>query len=228
MPDRVVLQGDVVRLDPLDIADVEALVDAASEDRSAYGFTLVPGEVTSMHDYVTGALDDEASGWSLPFVVRWSADGRVAGSSRFLDLAYWASPTWPPGRSVVADGPGPPSVAEIGSTWLAASAQRTAVNTEAKLLMLGHAFGNWGVERVSFKTDARNLRSRQGIERLGATFEGVRRAHVPATDGSIRDSAYYSILRAEWPATRRVLQDRLQARRDADPVSWSAPRSSDR
>jgi N-acetyltransferase len=213
VPERVVLQGDQVRLDPLELSDVEALVAAASENRSTYGFTLVPPDAASMQGYVSSALADEESGWALPFVVRWSASGRVVGSTRFLDLDYWTTPpSWPPGRAAVANGE-PPSVAEIGSTWLAASAQHTAANTEAKLLLLRHAFDEWQVERVSFKTDARNTRSRQGIERLGATFEGVRRAHVPATDGSIRDSAYYSILRAEWPATQQRLVERLESHR---------------
>nr|WP_157467028.1 GNAT family protein [Frankia sp. QA3] len=102
-----------------------------------------------------------------------------------------------------------PSVAEIGGTWLAASAQRTAVNTEAKLLLLGHAFDAWATLRVCLKTDARNARSRAAIERLGARFEGVRRAHVLAFDGTARDSAYYSIVRAEWPGVRAGLIARL-------------------
>nr|WP_261567718.1 GNAT family protein [Frankia gtarii] len=112
--------------------------------------------------------------------------------------------------TVSADPAGtPPSVAEIGGTWLAASAQRTAVNTEAKLLLLGHAFDTWAALRVCLKTDARNARSRAAIERLGARFEGVRRAHMLAFDGTARDSAYYSILRAEWPGVRAGLIARL-------------------
>jgi RimJ/RimL family protein N-acetyltransferase len=99
---------------------------------------------------------------------------------------------------------------EIGSTWLAASAQRTGVNTEMKLLMLAHAFDVLGVRRVTLKTDARNRRSRDNIERVGATFEGVLRAHMPAMDGGIRDSAWYSILDSEWPAVRGRLTARLR------------------
>ncbi|MET0275509.1 MAG: GNAT family protein, partial [Acidimicrobiia bacterium] len=102
--------------------------------------------------------------------------------------------------------------AEIGSTWLAASAQATPVNTEAKLLLLRHAFDTWRVERVTFKTDARNERSRRAIERIGATFEGVRRAHTIASDGTIRDSAYFSIVRSEWPAIEHELERRLPTR----------------
>ena len=98
---------------------------------------------------------------------------------------------------------------DIGATWLAASAQRTRCNTEAKLLMLTHAFEVWRVHRVALKTDERNTASRRAIERLGARFEGVRRADMPGQDGSVRHSAYYSIVQAEWPAVRRTLESAL-------------------
>jgi RimJ/RimL family protein N-acetyltransferase len=208
VPERIALHGRVVRLDPLDVSHVDGLLRAAGEDRSSYGYTLVPATAAEMHDYVLSALEDERTGWALPFAVRLGESERIVGSTRFLDLAYWTDPmSWPPGRPSPG-GQGIPSVAEIGSSWLARSVQRTSVNTESKQLMLSHAFETWGVERVTFKTDARNERSRRAIERIGATFEGIRRAHVPATDGSIRDTAYYSILRVEWPA----IQDGLVAR----------------
>ena len=98
---------------------------------------------------------------------------------------------------------------EIGWTWLGAAAQRTAVNTEAKLLMLTHAFEEWRVHRVSFMTDSRNERSRNAILRLGARFDGILRAQRPASDGGIRDTAAFSILESEWPMIRRQLQSRL-------------------
>ena len=101
---------------------------------------------------------------------------------------------------------------DIGATWLAASAQRTRCNTEAKLLMLTHAFDVWRVHRVALKTDERNAASRRAIERLGARFEGVRRADMPGQDGSVRHSAYYSIVQAEWPAVRKTLEDALAVR----------------
>jgi RimJ/RimL family protein N-acetyltransferase len=104
---------------------------------------------------------------------------------------------------------GTPRTAEIGATWLAASVQRSAVNTEAKLLMLRYAFDRWDVECITFKTDRRNARSRAAIERLGAQLEGIRRAHVPASDGSVCDSAYCSIIRSEWPEVRAGLEARL-------------------
>ena len=97
---------------------------------------------------------------------------------------------------------------EIGSTWLAKPAQRTAVNTHAKLLMLTHAFEVWEVRRVMLKTDARNVRSRNAIERLGAKFDGVLRAHMPAFDGGVRDTAFYSIVATEWPTVKAALAKR--------------------
>ena len=106
-----------------------------------------------------------------------------------------------------------PDVVEIGATFLAASAQRTPVNTEAKLLMLTHAFEVWGVLRVSLKTDARNERSRAAIERLGARYDGTLRRHMPAygPGGGPRDSAFFSILSEEWPEVKSRLQSRLQS-----------------
>ena len=102
---------------------------------------------------------------------------------------------------------------EIGSTWYANRVQRTPLNTEAKLLMLTHAFDRWKVLRVCLKTDARNTRSRNAIERIGAVFEGVLRNHMPSYDGGIRDSAFYSITSADWPAVRAGLAARLDGRR---------------
>ena len=103
----------------------------------------------------------------------------------------------------------PPSVVEIGSTWYAATAQRTGVNAEVKLLQLTHAFEVWRALRVTLETDARNTASRRAIERLGAACEEVRRAHAPASDGTVRDSAYYSIVASEWTDVRRELVARF-------------------
>jgi RimJ/RimL family protein N-acetyltransferase len=209
MPARVVLAGRIVTLQPLTLEHVDGLVAAANEDRASYGFTPVPGSTDAMRQYVADVLDDERAGWALPFATTLTSGGRIVGSTRFLDLDDWGVGGsrrlgGPPTRAV-----GTPKTAEIGATWLAASAQRTAVNTEAKLLMLGHAFDIWEAERITLKTDARNERSRAAIERLGAHFEGIRRAHVPASDGGIRNSAYYSIVRAEWPEVRAALEARL-------------------
>jgi RimJ/RimL family protein N-acetyltransferase len=204
----LVLEGRSVRLEPLVLEHADDLARAAAEDRGSYGYTWVPDGPADAERYVRGALDHQAGGRALPWAVRRLADDRIVGSTRFLDLEVFAwPPPWPPG---VAQGPEPsderpPSVGEIGSTWYAATAQRTGVNAEVKLLQLTHAFEAWQALRVTLKTDARNTPSRRAIERLGATFEGVRRAHTPASDGTVRDTAYYSIVASEWPDVRRDL-----------------------
>jgi N-acetyltransferase len=206
------LEGKVVRLEPLAPEHVPGLAQAAAENRASYGFTWVPDGPEDTDRYVASALAYGATGHAVPFAVRGVADQRIVGATRFLDLAVFTwPPPWPPG---VDPGPEPsddalPSVAEIGSTWYAASAQRTGVNAECKLLMLTHAFEVWNVLRVTLKTDARNRASRGAIERLGARPDGVLRAHSPASDGTIRDTAYYSIVAAEWPQVRDGLLRRL-------------------
>lgn len=208
-----VLEGHGVRLEPLAAAHAAGLAEAAAGARSAY--TWVPGGPADARRYVEAALAGARAGRAVPFVIRHAASGRIAGSTRFLDLDVFTwPPPWPPG---VGRGPEPsdgqpPTVAEIGSTWLAADLRGTGVNPACKLLLLAHAFETWGVARVTLKTDARNKASRAAIDRLGASFEGVRRAHGPATDGTIRDTAYFSILAAEWPAVRGRLEDRLRQR----------------
>jgi RimJ/RimL family protein N-acetyltransferase len=132
---------------------------------------------------------------------------------------------WPP-RAGRVNPSCVPDAAEIGSTWLVPSAQRTGLNVEAKYLMLGHAFETWRVHRVSFKADTRNERSRAAILALGATFEGVRRAHFPAAEGGVRDSALFSILSAEWQRSKDLLVARMArfgvtAVRGTDAVSYA-------
>ena len=111
-------------------------------------------------------------------------------------------------------GPGErgPDGVEIGWTWLASSVQRSAINTEAKLLMLRHAFETWGARVVRLKTDRRNARSRAAIERIGGRLDGVLRAHTVGRDGALRDTAYYSIIESEWPAVRASLEERVVRR----------------
>jgi RimJ/RimL family protein N-acetyltransferase len=127
------------------------------------------------------------------------------GSTRFGTIDFWP---WPPGNPNQR-GDDVPDAVEIGWTWLAAEAQRSAINTEAKLLMLTHAFEEWRVHRVSLMTDARNERSRRAILRLGAREDGILRAQRPGSDGTIRDTAAFSILEHEWPMIRTQLQSRL-------------------
>ena len=128
------------------------------------------------------------------------------GSTRFGNIEFWA---WPPGNPRQR-GTHLPDVVEIGWTWLSRPTQRTGINTEAKLLMLAHAFEVWRVHRVSLMTDARNQRSRDAIARLGASFDGVLRAARVAADGGIRDTAAYSILDAEWPRVKAALLARIR------------------
>jgi RimJ/RimL family protein N-acetyltransferase len=203
--DDVVLAGHYLTLEPLAVGHVPALVAAAAESRATYGFSWVPAGEGPMTDYVGEALAARAAGDQLPFATRRRADGRVVGTTRFSDVAPWS---WPTGSPLQRDDR--PDVAEIGHTWLAASAQRTGINTEAKTLMLRHAFEVWEVHVVRLRTDQRNARSRAAIERLGARFEGVRRADRPGADGTVRDSAFYSISRAEWPAVRARLDGLLR------------------
>lgn len=212
MLSAVTLEGRLVALEPLCLDHVDELAAAAAEDRTTYGYTHVPAGREEAVAYVEQAIDARSTGRQLAFAVRRLSTGRIAGSTRFMDLDVF---TWPP--PFLKSGPAPtderpPSVAEIGSTWYAASAQRTGVNTECKLLMLEHTFDRWHALRVSLKTDARNERSRAAIERLGAVFEGVRRAHSLAVDGTVRDTAYYSIVSDEWPAVRGRLEGLLARR----------------
>lgn len=204
----VSLRGDAICLVPLTIQHVGPLAKAAAVDRSTYGFTWVPDGEDQARAYVERALADEARGVSQPFAVVLRAGDRVVGSTRYMDIDYWD--TDPLGGVAVRPPDAKPRALEIGATWYAGDVQRTAVNTEAKWLLLTHAFDDWGVERVTFKTDARNERSRAAILRIGASFEGLRRAHHLGVDGAIRDSAYYSIVRSKWPDVRARLAERLR------------------
>jgi N-acetyltransferase len=183
------------------VAFVDELVDAASEDRSSYDYTVVPVDAEAMAAYIANLLERRDRGVALPFVTRRLRDDRLVGCTRFDNIEYWE---WPGGDDQ-------PDVAEIGGTWLAASAQRTSVNTEAKLLQFAHAFEVWHVQRLFLKTDARNARSRTAIERIGGRFEGIARNQMPAVDhGGPRDSAFFSIVPGEWPAARARLEARLR------------------
>jgi RimJ/RimL family protein N-acetyltransferase len=202
----IVLTGTHVRLEPLTRAHVGALVDAAtSGSRETYAFTTVPVTEAAAVAYIDEALRLQAAGRALPFATVDARSGRVVGSTRYLNVEFWS---WPAGSSLQR-GEEVPDVVEIGATWLAAAAQRTAINTEAKLVMLTQAFEVWRVHRVSLVTDARNARSRAAILRLGARFDGVLRVARVAVDGIIRDTAAYSIVEAEWPEVKAGLQRRL-------------------
>ncbi|MFF5785625.1 GNAT family N-acetyltransferase [Streptomyces sp. NPDC012693] len=216
MPVPVLLTGRSVRLEPLAMRHAEALARAGGADRSAYAFTPVPDGFESALDYIARALTDQAAGRSLPFALVSTADERVIGSTRFLELDYWRGPlVWPPVPGMPHGDPltAVPDAAEIGNTWIARDARGTGINTEAKYLMLRHAFETWGVRRITMRADARNTGSRIAIERLGASCEGVRRAHSRGLDGAVRDTAFYSILDEEWPTVRDIVTLRMSTPR---------------
>jgi RimJ/RimL family protein N-acetyltransferase len=211
---RLVFENAFVRLEPLAVSHVDALVAAATADRATYDLAPVPRDRAEMEDYVARALQEEAAGRGVPFAIvrRGQGGDTVVGAIRFMSLEWWA---WPPGLIAVEDEPrvaaagDPPDVVELGHAWLAPGAQRTAVFTATCLLLMKHAFEAWGVHRLTLKTDARNQRSRAAITRLGARFEGILRAHLPAADGLIRDTAMFSILRGEWDGVRIRLESAL-------------------
>jgi len=196
------LLGARVRLEPLSVEHVDDLVVAAGADRATYGFTTVPEGDAAMRHYVRARLELAAAGEWIPFTQMRVSDGRAVGATNFLTLR------WEP------DAPAPYAV-EIGGTWLGATAQRSGINVEAKLLLLTQAFDVWRVGRVDLKTDARNQRSRDAIAAIGARLEGVLRSwqpsHVHGEEGKLRDSAIYSIVAAEWPEVRTGLRARLVA-----------------
>jgi RimJ/RimL family protein N-acetyltransferase len=208
------MSGPIARLEPLGLAHVDGLAAASAEDRSSYAYTWVPAGIAEAEDFVTEAITASMTGRQVPFAV-CDHSGRVVGTTRFLDLDVFVWPPPPPAGSAVGPPPSdstPPTVGEIGGTWYAHSAQGTGLNLDCKRLLLGYAFETWRVIRVTLKTDARNRRSRAAIEKIGAGFEGVRRAHTPAIDGTVRDSAYFSIVADEWPERRARLDEMISER----------------
>lgn len=201
----VILEGAHVRLEPLSLEHVDALVAAAAEDRANYQWTFVPDGEAAMADYVSVALELGRKVEAVPFATIQRETGRVIGSTRFANLEYLGFPPSNPHFK----GEGVPDGVEIGWTWLAASAQRTRANTEAKWLMMRHAFETWGVRVVRLNTDRRNVRSRAAIERIGGKLDGIVRANRAAADGAVRDSACYSIIESEWPVVDAALRERL-------------------
>lgn len=201
---EVTLSGEFVRLDPLAFRHADGLAAAASGDPAVceqlYRWTPVPRTRAEAERYIEIAVEWRANGSAVPFAIA-RRDGTVIGSTRFWNFEQW---NWPEGHP--EKGARVYEACEIGHTWLAASAIRTAANTEAKLLMMTHAFETWRVRRVCLHTDARNARSRAAIERIGAKFEGILRVHRLGADLKPRDSARYSILQAEWPATKEKLE----------------------
>jgi RimJ/RimL family protein N-acetyltransferase len=204
--DIPVLEGQLVRLEALSWTHAPDLADAAEEDPSTFGYTWVPCRL-DIDQYIAHQLRQTESDTLLPLAQIRLADNRAVGCTAYFDPRAW------PGR------PNDPCALGIGWTWLAASAQGTGINIEAKLLLLKHAFERLGVVRVDITTDARNDRSRRAIEKLGATFEGILRqwspSRAPGEEGNLRDSAMYSIVGPEWPHCEARLESRL------DPLTLS-------
>jgi RimJ/RimL family protein N-acetyltransferase len=187
----VTLYGSAVRLEPLTIDHVPALALVGLDPEL---WRWIPRPVTTveeMHRYVSEALEEQRRGASLPFAIVDPAGDQAIGSTRFANIQ-------PAHRRL-----------EIGWTWLARSHQRTGANTEAKLLLLRHAFDVLGAHRVELKTDALNETSRKAILRLGAVEEGIFRRHVVTSTGRVRDTVYFSIIDLEWPAIRARLEGML-------------------
>lgn len=206
--DHFPLIGSHVRLDLLTVDDAAAL-DAAAESgsRETYAWGPVPCRDSSIPGAMDAAgiialrLAGMAAGTWIPFVQRRASDGLVVGQTNYLSIER---------RDDEAETP---FIVEIGGTWLCPIAQRTPINTEAKLLLMRHAFEVWKVIRVQIKTDARNERSRAAIERVGGVFEGVMRNFQMGNGdrgyGAPRDTAVYSVIDREWPETEQRLQAML-------------------
>jgi RimJ/RimL family protein N-acetyltransferase len=187
----ITLEGQHVRLEPLTHAHSEALVAAASDGELwNTAVTIIP-DSAGVASYIEAALNGQSLGKELPFVIINKSSNEVVGTTRFYEIR-------PDDRA-----------AAIGYTWLARSAQRTPINTEAKLLLLTHAFESWQCVRVELITDVLNEQSRAAILRLGAKQEGILRKHLILRSGRSRDSVVFSIIDSEWPEVKAGLIDKL-------------------
>lgn len=187
----VVLEGARVRLEPLR-ADHLADLERVAFDLPIWQWTIMgPQDAAGLRRWVDTALANQEAGTERPFATIDVTSGRAVGSSRYMTIV-------PEHKRL-----------EIGWTWIATAFQRTGANREAKLLQLTHAFETLGANRVEFKTHARNERSRNALAGIGATFEGVFRNHTIMPDGSLRDSAYFSVIAGEWPVVKAALAARL-------------------
>jgi RimJ/RimL family protein N-acetyltransferase len=200
-------EGQYVRLEPLKREHAAALVEASAADTSLYTWSLVPVGNEAVERYIDAALALRDLGTAMPFVTVRKSDGKIIGSTRFFELERWP---WPEGSE--HHGEHVFDTGEIGYTWLTASAVRTAANTEAKLLMLAHAFEVWKMCSVHLCTDERNERSANAIQRIGAKLEGTLRAHRMAADFTPRNTLRFSIVASEWPAVKKKLQEKLTSR----------------
>jgi N-acetyltransferase len=188
------LEGSVVRLEPIRRDHTELFWDIAKNDLENI-FRWIPYAMRSREDFerlVAKAFSEQERGESVVFATVEKSSGRVIGSTRFMNIDRVNCRV------------------EIGSTWIAQPWQRTAVNTEAKYLMLRHAFEVWGCIRVELKTDALNQKSRNAILRIGAKEEGTLRRHLVTWTGRVRDTVYFSILDNEWPEAKNRLEELMK------------------
>ena len=188
------LEGSIVRLEPIRPDHAELFWNVAKDSVDEI-FQWIPYRMKSREDFqqvVAKAFNEQERGESVVFATVERSSGKVIGSTRFMNIDR-------ANRRV-----------EIGSTWIAPTWQRTAVNTEAKYLMLRHAFEVWKCIRVELKTDALNQKSRNAILRIGAKKEGTLRRHVITWTGRVRDSVYFSILDNEWPGAKAKLERHCQ------------------
>jgi N-acetyltransferase len=195
----VMLEGSHVRLEPMQESHYEVLQVAGSDEDLWRWYPVPAFTPQQMKDYVRAALEAQAAETALPFVTIERSGNTLIGSTRFMNIDK-------PNRRV-----------EIGSTWIVKPWQRTAINTEAKYLMLRHAFETLGCIRVEFKTDALNQQSRNAILRVGAKEEGIFRQHIVTWTGRLRDSVYFSILDKEWPEVKSALEAKLTASHEPRP-----------
>ncbi|MDQ6795063.1 MAG: GNAT family N-acetyltransferase [Chloroflexota bacterium] len=187
----VTLEGRIVRLEPMSRAHLDGLAEVAL-DPELWRWTIArPTDRASLEAWMATAMDGAAAGTEVPFVTVERASGRPIGSSRYMNIV-------PEHRRL-----------EIGWSWVATDWQRGGANREAKLLMLGHAFEALDCNRVEFKTDSLNERSRRALLGIGATFEGIFRNHMIMPDHRLRHSAYYSVIDTEWPAVKTGLSSGL-------------------
>ena len=193
------LEGSVVRLEPIRREHGELFWRIAKGDLEGI-FRWIPYSMTTPEDFqrmIEKAFSEQERGESVVFATVERSSGRVIGSTRFMNIDRINLRV------------------EIGSTWIAPAWQRTAVNTEAKYLMLRHAFEVWECMRLELKTDALNEKSRNAILRIGAKEEGTLRRHLLTWTGRVRDTVYFSILDHEWPEVKAKLEDRLSASRQS-------------
>jgi RimJ/RimL family protein N-acetyltransferase len=191
-PEKILLKGRYVELVPLSIEYLQPLIEAASDGELCnLWFTLVPTP-EKFRDTIVNILEEEKIGKSLGFVVIQKNTNRVVGFTRYMNIE----------KNVRR--------LEIGSTWYSQSVQRTGINTECKLLLLGHAFENLKCIAVEFRTHRLNEKSRRAIERLGAIQDGILRNHLIMPDGTLRDTVVYSILDREWPTIKKHLEFKLK------------------